>query len=154
MMVLLNVNHVHTNVLVVLKMLITVTLVPKTESMLHIVTVHSKQVTMKLLVKLIVQNVTINVYSVFPMMFVNIVLLTDYKVLNQNVHVHQNITKMVIRFVSLVMSNVKNVLNKLITVLLVLVTEFLNLFVTVQMVLFLILKKKPVHLVTNTVFLV
>jgi len=61
MMVLLNVNHVHLNVLVVLKMLITVTLVPKTESMNHIVTVHSKMVTMKFLVKLYVQLVTINV---------------------------------------------------------------------------------------------
>jgi hypothetical protein len=154
MMVLLNVNHVHTNVLVVLKMLITVILVPKTESMLHIVTVHSKQVTMKLLVKLIVQNVTINVYSVFPMMFVNIVLLTDYKVLNQNAHVHQNIMKTVKESVFLVTFNVKNVLNKLITVTLVLVTELMLQSVIVHMDLLLILKKKSVHLVMNTVLFV
>jgi hypothetical protein len=154
MMVLLNVNHVHTNVLVVLKMLTIVTLVPKTESMLHIVIVHSKMVTMKLLVKLIAQNVPHNVYSVLNMKFVSIVLLTDYKVLNQNVHVHLIIMKTPKKSVSLVTLNVKNVLNKLIIVTLVLVTELKLLFVIVHQELFKILKNKSVHLVTNTVLLV
>jgi hypothetical protein len=88
------------------------------------------------------------------MKLVNTVEKIDYKVLNQNVHIHQAITKTLKPSVSLVMSNVKNVPYKLITVLLVLVTEFLNLSVTVQMVPFKILKKLSAQLVTNIVFLV
>lgn len=88
------------------------------------------------------------------MISVNTVLLTDYLVLNQNVHVHRAISKTLIKFVSLVTSNVKNVKSKLIIVLLVLVTEFLNQFVTVQPELNKILKKLSVQNVTNIVSLV
>jgi len=62
--------------------------------------------------------------------------------------------KMVMESVSLVILNVKNVLNKLITVTLVLVTESKFQYVTVQPELFKILKKKSVHHVMNTVLLV
>jgi hypothetical protein len=152
MMVLLNVNHVLTNVLIVLNHQKTVTLVPKTESLLHIVTVHSNKVTMKFTELLNVQNVTINVLLVPCMKLVSLVPVEELTK-PQNAHVHMVGSKTPITNVKFVMSNVKNVPVKPIIVLLVLVTESKNQFVIAQMV-SMKMETKSVHNVTNTVFLV
>jgi hypothetical protein len=88
------------------------------------------------------------------MIIVNSVQKPEIQILNQYVLVQLNIMKMLIIFVSLVISNVQNAKNKLITVLFVLVTEHLYLSVTVHHKLFKIQQKKHVHLVMNIVLLV
>jgi hypothetical protein len=85
MQVFLNVNHVLTNVPLVKILLITVKLVPKTDWEHLIVTVISL-VAIMTTVKLIVHHVTVDVILVLLMKVVNLVILTEYKML-QHVNV-------------------------------------------------------------------
>jgi hypothetical protein len=149
------VKLVPSNVPLVKDLLITVYLVLKTELVLQIVIVISKVVIMKLLTKLSVHLVTVDVIPVLLMKLVNPVQLTELK-MPQIVVVSLISMKMLPNVpVKNVVINVLNVLLQLITVALVLVTEFLLQVVSVQMELMMIvLTMLNVKSVTQNVVLV